>query len=145
MPGENGFVKIDEGAKENGLAQMLGDLISQNLERVPAKKGVAEKMNGSVYINASDIGVAVTIEFRGRDGIYIFDGKQGRPLLEVEADSITVVDMSRLTFVGGLLPNFFDDVGRSIVIKMLKRHLKVKGMIIHLPFTVKLLNVFSVM
>lgn len=138
------FVELEKGSEENGLAQMLYDLLRQNLERVPQKMAVAEKLLGSTFIRARDINVEITVNFLGKDGIKISSGKKGSPLLQVETDSITIVDLSRLRVKWGI-PLFFDETGRLIVKKLLKGEIKISGMFLHPLYTIRLLNVFSVM
>lgn len=141
---EKGIVKLAEGAEENGLAQMLYDLLDQNLKRVPAKQKIAQRIKGSTYIKANDINVDITVDFDGKGQITIYSGKKNSPILIVETDSITIVDLSRLKVRWGI-PIFFDEVGLNLLKKILTGKVKISGMLFHPIYTLKLLNVFSVM
>ena len=55
-------VTVDKGAEDNGLANMLADLISQNLDRCPERLPAFRRMRGNVVIVANTIGMVEDME-----------------------------------------------------------------------------------
>ena len=58
-------IKLAPGAEEIGLAVMLEQLLSQNLEQNPHKTKDFEKLNISVGLDVTDAGISLTMEFSG--------------------------------------------------------------------------------
>jgi hypothetical protein len=135
-------VTIDKGAEENGLANMLADLISQNLDRCPERMPAFRRMRGRVVIIARDIDVTVTLDFGG-GRLTVYDGEHGKANLKVTTDSDTVLDLSKLKVKAGL-PFFFDEVGVGVLKKMLSRDLVICGLITNFFSLARLTTLISV-
>ncbi len=135
-------IVLDEGAQENGLANMLADLMTQNMEQNPEKARAFKWIKGSVSITAPDIEISLTMFFN-RGNCVIFDGVVGVPDLQVEADSETILNLSTVPVRFGL-PDLLGPAGQKLIKKLLSRELKVYGLPFH-PITLILLtNVLSV-
>jgi len=119
-------IQIDESATEIGLASMLADLMKQNVEQNPAKKVDFDALKGSVYLDAKDAEVSITLVFNGGDAI-IYGGKKGNPDISISTDSTTILDLSNAkTFHG--LPNLLDESGQAMLKKIFNGQLKISGM-----------------
>ncbi len=133
---------VDEGAQENGLANMLADLMTQNMEQNPEKARAFGWIKGSVAITAPDVEVSLTMFFN-RGSCVIFDGVVGRPDLHVEAESETILNLSSVPVRFGL-PDLLDPAGQTLIKKLVSGELKIHGLPFH-PITLTLLtNVLSV-
>ncbi|MBI3072522.1 MAG: SCP2 sterol-binding domain-containing protein [Deltaproteobacteria bacterium] len=135
-------VTVDKAAEENGLANMLADLISQNLERCPERMPAFHRMRGRVVIVARDIDVTVTLDFDG-GRLTVYDGERGKPKLKVTTDSDTVLDLSKLKVKMGL-PFFFDEVGVGVLKKIFNRDLVICGMVTNFFPLARLTSLISI-
>ncbi len=88
-------VEFDASAAENGFAQMLGTLLTQNFEQKPQKRSIAAKMRGRVAIVADDAGVAVTLVFEG-NRVVVFGGIAGYPDVTVRGETDAVLATSNV-------------------------------------------------
>ena len=135
-------IKVDPGAQENGLALMLADLLSQNLEQQPAKVKHFKRLKGNVSIVARDAEVALTMVFDG-NACVVRDGVYGTPKLSIECDSEAVLGMSTVPLRAGL-PDLLDEQGRAMLGQILSGKVKIKGLFLHPLMLVALTNIFSV-
>jgi hypothetical protein len=86
-------IELAPGAEDNGFANMLSEMIRQNLVDHPHKRRDFDRMLGRVAIVVEDAGVAVTLRFeRGR--LTVHDGIAGIPDVTVRADADDVTKMS---------------------------------------------------
>lgn len=75
-------VVLADGDDASGMACMLADLITDNLNDYPARALVARRARGDVVFTTTDHGVAVTLSFRG-GRVEITDGVMaGAPVIE---------------------------------------------------------------
>jgi len=133
---------LDEGAKGVGFAEILFNLLGQNLEQKPEKVPSFQAMNSNVVIVARDIDITVTLAFRGGE-LKIYDGAVGNADLKVIADHDAILELSLINIRMGL-PNYFDKSGRNIFKKVLWGDLKIEGLLKH-PFQlIHLTKIFSV-
>jgi hypothetical protein len=97
MSGSNSDVdvRLAPGAEENGLAQMLADLLRQNLESRPVARARFAAMRGRIVLHARDAEVTLTLDFRGAF-VVLHDGALPSPDATIEADADAIVTMSRL-------------------------------------------------
>ena len=139
---EQAVIILDEGAKDVGLADMLFNLIRQNLEQKPHRLSSFRTLNSNVVIVAKDIDITVTLAFnKGR--LTVFDGMAGEADLKIIADHETILELSLIKISMGL-PNYFDRNGRDILKKLLLGNLKIGGMLKHPLQLVHLTKLFSV-
>lgn len=135
-------VILDEGAKDVGLAEMLSNLLRQNLEQNSQKLSSFEALHSNVVIVARDIDITVTLAFR-KGELTIYNGIVGKTDLMIIADHDAILDLSLINIFLGL-PNYFDKVGRSILKKLLLGKLKIEGLLKHPLQLTHLTKIFSV-
>ncbi len=88
-------VELDDKAKENGLANMLAQMIKENLEKNTWKEKYASSIDGDVFINAKDAEVKVSLSFR-KDKVVIFDGEIFNPDVKIEANTSDLIELTKL-------------------------------------------------
>jgi len=135
-------ITLDDGAKDVGLAEMLFNLLRQNLEQNPQKMSSFERLNSNVVIVARDIDITITLAFR-KGELTIYNGIVGKTDLMITADHDAILDLSLINIFMGL-PNYFDKVGRSILKKLLLGNLKIEGLLKHPLQLTHLTKLFSV-
>jgi hypothetical protein len=143
-------IELAPGAEDNGLALMLADLVRQNLDAKPRKKGDFEAIGGTVSIVADDADVALTLRF-DHGHLTIHDGIVGIPDLTIRGPSDTILALSNLpltTRLGLPLPSPGDREAmktvRSVFEAMRGGRFHVYGMAFHLPMLMHLTRVMSV-
>jgi hypothetical protein len=135
-------VIVDEKAQENGMAVMMADLITQNMEQHPEKVRYFNKLKAVVAITAVDAEVKLTMFFN-RGSCMVYDGIVGKTDLHIVADSETLLNLSSVELAAGL-PNFFAESGRVMFKKMCSGELKIHGMFLHPLALIRLTNIFSI-
>jgi hypothetical protein len=139
---EKPVIVLDEGARDVGLAEMMFNLIRQNLEENPEKIKCFNSLDAKVMIEARDIQIVIGLEFeQGR--LTVSRGFSPKPDLHIITDSATILALCLLKIKFGL-PYFFDANGFKVLKKLLARELVIKGLLSHFAALVKLTKVFSV-
>jgi hypothetical protein len=133
---------LDDGAKDVGLAEMLFNLLRQNLEQNPQKLSSFEALHSNVVIVARDIDITVTLAFRGGE-LMIYSGVVGKADLKIIADHDAILALSLINIFMGL-PNYLDKTGRDILKKLLGGNLKIEGLLKHPLQLTHLTKIFSV-
>lgn len=135
-------VVLASGDEASGLANMLGTLLAQNVERHPEKYRDFRKVNAAVVFDITDLGSAVTLSFSG-DTCTVLEGAVGKPRVRLRTDSATLMGMSQVR-IGALgLPNYLDPAGRAVLQAMAKGKLRIQGMR-HLSTLNRVTRLFSV-
>lgn len=120
-------VTLDAQAADNGLAMMLQGLLAENLAASDKKRRDFESMSSTFGIVAPDAEVTVTLAFSdGRCTIY--DGLRHEPDLVITADSGKIPEMSLLSIRYGL-PWLLDDNGKNFVRALLRREIRIDGLV----------------
>src|SRR4030042_1092252 len=122
-------ITLDDGAKDVGLAEMLFNLLRQNLEQNPQKRSSFEALHSNVVIVARDIDITVTLAFRGGE-LMIYSGVVGEADLKIIADHDAILALSLINIFMGL-PNYLDKTGRDILKKLLGGNLRIEGLLKH--------------
>jgi hypothetical protein len=143
-------IELAPGAEENGLAMMLADLVRQNLDAKPQKRGDFDALSGAVAIVADDADVALTLRFdAGR--LTIHDGIVGIPDVTIRGSSDTILALSNMplmTRFGLPIPHPKDKEGmkvsRSVLDAMRSGAFHIYGAAFHLPLLMRLTRVMSV-
>jgi len=133
---------LDDGAKDVGLAEMLFNLLRQNLEQKPQKISSFEALDSNVVMVARDIDITITLAFK-RGELKIYDGIVGNPDLKIIADHDAILELSLISICMGL-PNYFDKTGRNVLKKVLLGDLKIEGLLRHPLQLTHLTKIFSV-
>jgi len=135
-------ILLDEGAKEGGLAEIVFDLIRQNLEQKPQKRSSFQALHSNVVMVVRDIDITITLAFK-RGELTIYNGIVGRADLKIILDHDAILDLS-LVHIFMCLPNYLDKIGRDILKKLLLGNLKIEGMLKHPLQLIHLTKIFSV-
>jgi len=135
-------INLAAGAEEIGLAVMLQDLMTQNIEQHPGKLPDFKKLNIPIGLIVSDVEIELTLEFAG-GRLTIHPGIIDQPGLCITADSATIMSLSNQRIKWGL-PYYFDETGKEIIAAMKNGRLKVKGMIFHFASLIRFSRVMSV-
>jgi hypothetical protein len=135
-------ITLDDGAAENGLASMVAGLLEANVGSSPYKARVFSRMKGAVGLVATDAEVSLTLVFdRGR--CVVHDGLLEGAVATVRADSDSIIELSNVRLVGGL-PWLFDPTGRSVAGKVLRKAIRIHGLLRHPVTLTRLAIVLSV-
>lgn len=116
-------------AEPNGLAEMLGALIDQNLQRDPERRRFLRP--AVVVLAATDAGVRVTARITPV-GVELANGADPRADLEVTADARRLLDLAAVPLRLGL-PDPLTPRGREVVRAVVRGRLRVRGLARH-PF-----------
>jgi hypothetical protein len=112
----------------NGLAAMLGGVIEGNLAAHPEREALLAE-RATYAIVAQDVDVAVSIRL-GDGAVKVRGGVVGRPDVLVQADSDTLISLSTVPLRFGL-PDATTPEGRAVMKKLVRRELRVKGLVRH--------------
>ena len=135
-------IKLADGAEEIGLANMLQDLIVQNIEQNPHKENDFKRLNIVIGLDVFDTDVKLTLAF-SKSTLTIRPGILEHSGLNITADSETIMNLSNQKIKWGL-PYYFDETGREILAAMKNHRLKVKGILTHFPSLIRFSRVMSV-
>ncbi|HEX9694793.1 MAG TPA: hypothetical protein VGB64_00600 [Actinomycetota bacterium] len=112
-----------------GLGEMLADLVRANIAAHPARARLLENVTGTINVKAVDAQVEVGLEFAA-NRLNVFAKPFRRAGLEIVTDSETLMDLTTVPLWMGR-PDIRTRQGRTLVGKMLRRDLRVKGMAAH--------------
>lgn len=107
-------VRLGAGDDASGMANMLGELLADNLRDFPARARVAKVVRGPVVMTAADRDRSVTVRFSG-DEILIDEG------VVLGAPSITGEWLDLAKLCSGQLSPFKAVVERKLEIERLRR------------------------
>ena len=131
-----------EGAEEIGLAVILRDLLTQNLDQSPHKISDFYRLNLPIGLSVSDVDIQLTLDF-SNGSLTILNGISDKVGLNISADSATIMNLSNQRIKWGL-PYYFDETGKEILAAMKSGRLKVKGMVRFFPTLIRFSRVMSV-
>jgi hypothetical protein len=137
------LVDYAEGPDASPFAQMLGGLIEANVESRPEKRSDFDSLRARVGIFVTDIEEGVTLEFQGGH-LMVHNGLQPGRDLTIRADADTVMQLSSVSIGFGRMPNYLDSTGREVVAKMLRRRLRIEGLLGNLTTLNQVTRLFSV-
>jgi hypothetical protein len=117
----------------NGLAAMVGGLIEANLRQHPERRSLLRP--AVVELAAADAGVSVRIALSpGQVSVSNGSSRSARPRVRVLADSDSLLLLSSAPLRFGL-PDPLARDGRRVLAKVLRRKIRISGLLAH-PFTV---------
>jgi hypothetical protein len=124
----------------SGLATLVSDLIEQNLERAPERRGLLRP--SVVVLNAVDADVTVFLRIEP-GGVRVGDGDVPDAHLRIRGDAERLLDLTTVPLRFGF-PDVLRPEGRAVMGQLVGRRLRVGGLVRH-PIRVarltKLLNV----
>jgi hypothetical protein len=117
----------------NGLAAMVGGLIEANLRQHPERRSLLRP--AVVELVAVDAGVSIRIALSpGRVSVANGSSRPGRSRVRVLADSDGLLLLSSAPLRFGL-PDPLSPDGRLVLAKVLRRQIRISGLVAH-PLTV---------
>lgn len=123
----------------NGLAELLGELIAQNLARDPARRRYLRP--GIVVVESTDHEVAVTLRFT--DGaVEIANGAGEGAHVHVRAQGRALLGLAGAPLRFGL-PDALVSEGRAVLGDILRGHVEVRGLVSRLPAVRRLTMLLS--
>lgn len=128
------------GGEPSGLASMVADLIEQNLARDPARMALLRKSVAVLDAPDADVTVFLRIE---RDGVRVGDGDVPDAHLRIRSDSGRLLDLTTAPLRAGL-PDPLRPEGRAIVGDLLRRRIRIRGLLRHPLRLVRLTKLLSV-
>ena len=136
----------DAAAPEiGGLHGLVQGLIEQNLRRDPARARLLRRESAALI--AADAGEAVTVQMHpgaaGRTGsVVVHDGDDPFADVVVVGDSTALLELAAAPLRFGL-PDAFSGDGRAIIWQILRRRIRVRGLVRHLGTVRRLSMVLS--
>jgi hypothetical protein len=130
-------------AEPSAFASMLGGLIEANVRSRPEKERDFDSLVARVGIWVTDIDEGVTLDFKGGK-LTVHNGLKPRRTITIRTDAETVMSLSNLKI--GLLgmPVYYDEVGRGVAGKLLRRKLKIDGLLLNVMTLNSVTRIFSV-
>lgn len=128
----------DGESERSGLAQILDDLVRQNLRRDPGRRRLLRA--STAVIEVPDVGVVVTVRIRPR-GVDVSDGAAPAPV-RVRADSDRLLALAAAPLRLGL-PDPISAEGRAVLTDLVLGHVRVRGLLSHLPTVRRLTMLLS--
>ena len=130
-------------AEPSAIAVMLGGLIEANVDRRAERRRDFDALAARVGIWVTDIDEGVTLDFqRGR--LVVHNGLQPRRDITIRAEADTVMSLSNLRIGPFGLPVYYDEVGRGVAMKLLRRRLRIDGLLGNLATVNSVTRIFSV-
>ena len=130
-------------AEPSAFSAMLGGLIEANVDSRADRKKDFDSLEARVGIWVTDIDEGVTLEFR-KGSLVVHNGLQAKRDLTIRAETGTVMNLSNLKI--GLLgmPIYYDDVGRSVAMKLVQGKLRIEGLLGNVATLNTVTRIFSV-
>jgi hypothetical protein len=127
----------------SAFAEMLGGLIEANVRANPNKRKDFDALVARVGIWVTDIDEGVTLVFdAGR--LTVYNGLEPRLTITIRAEAETVMSLSNLKIGPFGLPVYYDEVGRGVAVKLLRRKLQIDGLLPHIATLNRVTRIFSV-
>ena len=119
-------------AEPNGLADLVGRLIGANLEAEPDRRRLLR--DTVVHLTASDAEIEATVTLSSA-GVDVANGparRRGgrRPHLVLAADAYDLIELAGAPLRFGF-PDVVHPRGRSVLRRIVTRHVRVSGMLLH--------------
>jgi hypothetical protein len=134
-------VELAAGAENAPLTGLLADLLTANLEDNPACVNDFNRLRLDVGIDAVDAESQVTLEFQA--GKLTVHNGLNAPGMIIISDVETLLAITNINIKYGL-PWYFDRTGLDVLGKLLRRELRIKGMLRHPIALTRLTKVMSV-
>jgi len=128
------------GAEPSGLAQMVATLIEQNLARDPDRRSLLRPT--VAVLDAPDAEVTVFLRI-GREDVRVGDGDVPDAHLRIRTTSERLLDLTTARLRFGL-PDALRPEGRAIVADLLRRRIRIRGLLRHPVRLARLTRLLSV-
>jgi len=135
-------VKVEFSDPEpNGLAALIGALIETNLARHPHRAALLKP--AVIDLTAPDAGVSVSIDITPGLVSIGSGGSDGASHVHVRADSHSLLELSSVPLRLGL-PDPLTSEGRHVLGKLLRREIRIDGLLLHPGKLTRLSRLLSV-
>lgn len=128
------------GGEPSGLASMVADLIEQNLARDPTRTALLRRSVAVLDAPDADVTVFLRIE---RGDVRVGDGDVPDAHVRIRSDSGRLLDLTTAPLRAGL-PDPLRPEGRAIVGDLLRRRIRIRGLLWHPLRLVRLTKLLSV-
>ncbi len=135
-------ILIAPGSEDNAMADMLSNLLRQNIAQSTIKEAIFNAMKTTVAVHIEDIDVALTLDF-DYGTLTIYSGTPKRARIRIYTASAYVLDLSNISIRFGL-PCFFDDKGRAILQNVWKGNIKIVALPWDLLDVIRLTRIMSI-
>lgn len=136
-------ILFEEDAGDIALANMLVEIIKSNIKDNEKKLKAFMTLKTTVYLCITDAEVEISLNF-DRGKLMVQNGKATGTKISIITDSSTLMDLSNLKTIFLGLPNFFDELGLSLLKKLLSGELTIKGLFLYLFSLIKLTKILAV-
>jgi len=133
-------IQVQRGPGLDGLASMVADLFDGNLAADPGRASLltGRTWRTSVLIAEADSEFALVVG----DGRLAMTATAGPAELVIAADGDTLIELPDVPLIAGL-PDLRRPPGRALVAKILRRQLKVRGLLRHPVLLTRLLRLLT--
>jgi hypothetical protein len=128
------------GPEPSGLAHMVADLIEQNLARDPERRSLLRSTVAVLDAPDADVTVFLRIE---RDDVRVGDGDVPDAHLRIRTSSDRLLDLTTAPLRFGF-PDPLRPEGRAIVADLLRRRIRIRGLLRHPLRLARLTELLSV-
>lgn len=135
---------VEYASKEpSAFAEMLGGLIEANVLANAEKKKDFDTLVARVGIWVTDIEQGVTLVFDAGQ-LTVYNGLEPQRTITIRAEAETVMSLSNLKIGVFGMPVYYDEVGRSVALKLVRGKLKIDGMLPDIATLNRVTRIFSV-
>ncbi len=127
----------------SAFAELLGGLIEANVLAHPQKRKDFDALVARVGIWANDIDEGATFVFES-GMLTVYNGLEPRRTITIRSDSETIMSLGTLKIGVFGLPIYYDEVGRGVAGKLLRRTLKIDGMLPNIATLNRVTRIFSI-
>ncbi len=125
----------DPSDEHAGLRALVEDLLESNLLRCPERATLIRRREAAALI-ATDAGVAVTIEMlpgaaHAPVSVRVHDGEDPGAEIAVRAEGMALLELAGTPLRLGL-PDVLTRAGRSVLLQIARRRIRVRGLVRHL-------------
>jgi hypothetical protein len=124
----------------SGLAELLANLIGQNLERDPSRRRLVRPTVATVRALDADVVVTLRLE---RDRVVVTEGASPGAHLRIHADAGSLLELAAVPLRLGL-PDPLSREGRRVALDLLSGRLRVRGLLRHPIRLARLTRLLSV-
>lgn len=134
-------VVIERGADLDGLADIVADLFRDNLEAAPERAELLRGRPWRVAIEVPDAESRFVIAISPTT-IGVGPGATDAASLRVRTDGETLVELPEVRLLAGL-PDPRREEGRVLIGKLLRRRLRIRGLLLHPRRVTRLLRLLN--
>jgi hypothetical protein len=130
-------------AEPSAFASMLGGLIDANIANNAARRRDFDELKARVGVWVTDIDEGVTLHFQG-GSLVVANGLQPNRDITIRTDAETVMNLSNLRIGLFGMPVYYDEIGRGVAAKLMRRKLRIDGLLGNIATLNTVTRIFSV-